>query len=266
MRPSVLLPSHDQTTFQCWPAATTPGIAGDAGRGAHSGGAAAFAGSLFAAATCLSRSELSVGVFLHLARTAGCPGFFHACRLLPRGWLEDGLCAAAAAAPQARSTARATRVFMSSVHVASRGCSFGGELTRLRYPAATAASASEEMTMEKGWWGDAVYEIYPRSWRDSDGDGVGDIAGMLEKLDYLEWLGITTGDSPSLPVGDATVENVASQGDGGSTAPTEPRPRPLPGDCPISCPDRRPARGRPAASRRPLRLARAHREGAHRSA
>ena len=88
------------------------------------------------------------------------------------------------------------------------------------------------MTMEKGWWRDAVlYEIYPRSWRDSDGDGVGDIAGMLEKLDYLEWLGITTWDSPSLPVGDATVENVASQGDGGSTAPTEPRPRPLRGDC-----------------------------------
>src|SRR5688572_4189314 len=122
MGPSALLPSHDQTTFHCWPAAITPGMAGDAGRGAHSGGAPALAGSLFAAATCLSRSALREGGVLHLARTAGSPGFCHACSPLPRGWLEDGLCApAAAAAAQARSTARATRVFMSSVHVPSRG-------------------------------------------------------------------------------------------------------------------------------------------------
>ena len=41
------------------------------------------------------------------------------------------------------------------------------------------------------WWKDAViYHIYPRSFRDSSGDGVGDLAGIVEKLDHLSWLGV----------------------------------------------------------------------------
>ena len=41
------------------------------------------------------------------------------------------------------------------------------------------------------WWGAAVvYQIYPRSFQDSDGDGVGDLAGIASRLDYLEWLGV----------------------------------------------------------------------------
>lgn len=41
------------------------------------------------------------------------------------------------------------------------------------------------------WWNDAVfYEIFVRSFRDSDGDGVGDFNGITEKLDYLQELGI----------------------------------------------------------------------------
>ncbi len=41
------------------------------------------------------------------------------------------------------------------------------------------------------WWRDAVvYQIYPRSFQDSDGDGVGDLRGIVERLDYLSWLGV----------------------------------------------------------------------------
>ena len=43
------------------------------------------------------------------------------------------------------------------------------------------------------WWKEAVvYQIYPRSFKDSDGDGVGDLQGIISKLDYIKSLGITT--------------------------------------------------------------------------
>jgi alpha-glucosidase len=45
--------------------------------------------------------------------------------------------------------------------------------------------------MTRKWWHDAVfYQIYPRSFADANGDGIGDINGMRQKLDYLAWLGI----------------------------------------------------------------------------
>ena len=44
---------------------------------------------------------------------------------------------------------------------------------------------------EKKWWKEAVvYQIYPRSFQDSDGDGVGDLKGLTSKLDYVKSLGI----------------------------------------------------------------------------
>lgn len=44
--------------------------------------------------------------------------------------------------------------------------------------------------MEKWWQSSVVYQIYPRSFKDSNGDGVGDIAGITSRLEYLEKLGI----------------------------------------------------------------------------
>lgn len=45
--------------------------------------------------------------------------------------------------------------------------------------------------MEKNWWKEAVvYQIYPRSFMDSNGDGIGDLKGITSKLDYLKELGI----------------------------------------------------------------------------
>ena len=47
------------------------------------------------------------------------------------------------------------------------------------------------MQAKPGWWQRAaLYQIYARSWRDSNGDGIGDLLGIVEGLDYLSWLGV----------------------------------------------------------------------------
>jgi len=44
---------------------------------------------------------------------------------------------------------------------------------------------------EVPWWKRAVaYQIYPRSFQDSNGDGIGDLRGVIDRLDYLKWLGV----------------------------------------------------------------------------
>ena len=47
-----------------------------------------------------------------------------------------------------------------------------------------------EMDRMGTWKDKVVYQIYPKSFRDSDGDGYGDLRGVIEKLDYLKWLGV----------------------------------------------------------------------------
>ena len=41
------------------------------------------------------------------------------------------------------------------------------------------------------WWREGViYQVYPRSFQDSNGDGIGDLRGIIDRLDYLQWLGV----------------------------------------------------------------------------
>ena len=51
------------------------------------------------------------------------------------------------------------------------------------------------------WWqGATLYQVYVRSWRDSDGDGYGDLRGVISGLDYLAWLGVDgVWLSPTMP-------------------------------------------------------------------
>jgi alpha-glucosidase len=53
------------------------------------------------------------------------------------------------------------------------------------------AKPGPEAASEQNWWKNAViYEIYPRSFQDSNGDGIGDLNGITERLDYLKTLGV----------------------------------------------------------------------------
>ncbi|HXJ28643.1 MAG TPA: alpha-amylase family glycosyl hydrolase, partial [Streptosporangiaceae bacterium] len=54
---------------------------------------------------------------------------------------------------------------------------------------------------DRRWWQGAVlYQLYVRSWQDSNGDGYGDLRGLLSRLDHLSWLGVDAiWLSPTMP-------------------------------------------------------------------
>src|SRR4029077_14213171 len=57
--------------------------------------------------------------------------------------------------------------------------------------AASHAGAASHAQDRDPWWQHAViYEIYPRSFQDSNGDGIGDLQGISRRLDYLAQLGV----------------------------------------------------------------------------
>jgi alpha-glucosidase len=68
------------------------------------------------------------------------------------------------------------------------GALFAGGQTK---PANAATQPATAATSEQDWWKTAVvYEIYPRSFQDSNGDGIGDLNGITQRLDYLKTLGV----------------------------------------------------------------------------
>ncbi len=55
----------------------------------------------------------------------------------------------------------------------------------------TETQSSVTDSTDRKWWKEAVvYQIYPRSFKDSDGDGIGDLTGIISKLDYIKSLGV----------------------------------------------------------------------------
>lgn len=52
------------------------------------------------------------------------------------------------------------------------------------------APASTGLTLRPWWRGGVIYQVYPRSWCDSNGDGIGDLRGVIDRLGYLKWLGV----------------------------------------------------------------------------
>ena len=51
---------------------------------------------------------------------------------------------------------------------------------------------TKNLLQERNWWKEGiVYQIYPRSFKDTSGNGVGDLRGIIQKLDYIKSLGVT---------------------------------------------------------------------------
>ncbi len=57
-------------------------------------------------------------------------------------------------------------------------------------PAGSSVGGVETANRRPWWRGGVLYQIYPRSFADSNADGIGDLPGLIDRLDYLEWLGV----------------------------------------------------------------------------
>ncbi|WP_292128179.1 alpha-amylase family glycosyl hydrolase, partial [Mesorhizobium sp.] len=52
-------------------------------------------------------------------------------------------------------------------------------------------SSRPDPAVDRDWWrGAVIYQIYPRSYQDSNGDGIGDLQGIVRRLPYIAWLGV----------------------------------------------------------------------------
>jgi alpha-glucosidase len=52
-------------------------------------------------------------------------------------------------------------------------------------------NSEREKAIDATWWKSGIiYQVYPRSFQDSNGDGIGDLNGIRQRLSYLTWLGV----------------------------------------------------------------------------
>jgi len=67
-----------------------------------------------------------------------------------------------------------------------------GELSGLvAQPLMTEQKSPPDTNVDRDWWrGSVIYQIYPRSFQDHNGDGIGDLVGITERLDYVADLGV----------------------------------------------------------------------------
>src|SRR5260370_905478 len=109
-----------------------------------------------------------------------CASWRHALPLVPRSF-------------RAPFTARIARSIASAVALALTFALPAAAVRAQPAPAPSAKSrqAAAAASSSDPWWKHAViYEIYPRSFQDSNGDGIGDLNGITQRLDYLKDLGI----------------------------------------------------------------------------
>src|SRR5579872_6156390 len=66
-------------------------------------------------------------------------------------------------------------------------------MKKIAWIAVTCFSFVGSFGQERNWWKETVvYQVYPQSFKDSNGDGIGDLKGITQKLDYLQLLGVET--------------------------------------------------------------------------
>src|SRR5688572_26156238 len=93
----------------------------------------------------------------------------------PRAAQRDAIVFSRPGARQSRRMARGTRMLQ----------------TQERSDSKAAPSAAPRAAADADWWrGAVIYQVYPRSFADTNGDGIGDLAGVLAKLDYIASLGV----------------------------------------------------------------------------
>ncbi len=78
------------------------------------------------------------------------------------------------------------KLHLNTYAAVTRGGRSGAELCQSRMT----DTKNRAMTENRWWRGAVIYQIYPRSFQDSNGDGVGDLPGIIERLDYVAGLGV----------------------------------------------------------------------------